>query len=165
MKVKFVPQNIEVEIQPNESILSVAKKNGIFIKSICGGIPSCAECRVYIKEGEHNVIPPNRKELNLIGNSYYVDNRRLACQCRVFGDVTVDLTEQIEKQNQTTKRPQGGRREVEDSQAVKGNLILEDRQNAVDYMERKANEIAEREMRNYALRNIRGKRKDEPGKK
>lgn len=128
MKVKFLPQNIEVEIKPNESVLSVAQDHGIHIQSVCKGIPSCAECRVHIVEGETNVVPPLQPELELIGTAYYIDRRRLSCQLRCFGDVVVDLSEQIEKQSKSTKNPQGRFvKERDDSHARMGNILEEER--------------------------------------
>lgn len=128
MKVKFLPQNIELEIQPNQSVKDLADKNGIFIKSICNGLPSCAECRVKITEGENNVLPPANKELTLIGTGYFIDSRRLSCQLVCFGDITVDLSEQLEKQKQADAlRPQGSRKASDEkSFAVTGNLIEQD---------------------------------------
>jgi len=126
MKVKFMPQNIEIEITPNRSVLDLANEHGIYIKSVCRGVPSCAECRVKLVEGEHNVIPPNAKELNLIGTAYFVDQRRLSCQLKCFGDITLDMTEQLEKQNQTVKRPRGSvTKEADESHARTGNFIFE----------------------------------------
>lgn len=126
MKVKFLPQNIELEIKPNQSVLDLAQENGIHIQSICKGIPSCTECRVYVKEGESNIIPPMAKELELIGTAYFVDQRRLSCQIKCFGDVVVDLSEQIEKSKKSTKNPQGRYvKEKEDSKARMGNILDE----------------------------------------
>lgn len=161
MKVKFLPQNIELEIKPNQTVLSLAKENGVFIKSICGGIPSCCECRVKIIDGEHNVIPPSSRELNLIGTLYYIDNRRLACQLRCFGDITVDISEQIAKQNKNVKRPQGSKENSNyNSQAIMGNFLLQEKQNLADMMEKKANEVVEEELKNQALKKIRNKKSD-----
>lgn len=128
MKIKFLPQNLECEIAPNQSVLDVANENKIYIKSVCRGVPSCAECRVRLLEGEHNVFPPMGKELNLIGTAYFVDQRRLSCQLRCFGDITVDLTEQLEKQQTTTKAPRGVTKDKvrEESQAKMGNIIFEE---------------------------------------
>ncbi|HEX4922434.1 MAG TPA: 2Fe-2S iron-sulfur cluster-binding protein [Bdellovibrionales bacterium] len=127
MKVKFLPQNLECEIGPNQSVLDVANENKIYIKSVCRGVPSCAECRVRLLEGEHNVFPPMGKELNLIGTAYFVDQRRLSCQLRCFGDITVDLTEQLEKQQTTSKAPRGITKDKvrEESHAKMGNIIFE----------------------------------------
>tara|TARA_B100001248_G_C27398266_1_gene467499 strand:- start:3 stop:551 length:549 start_codon:yes stop_codon:yes gene_type:complete len=128
MKVKFDPLDKEVEIDSNTSVLEAAKENGIQIKSVCGGLPSCAECRVQIKEGEYNVFPPGEEELALIGNAYFVDNSRLSCQLKCFGDVTIDMNEQIEKQKRgvSTKKPRGAKeQEARESYAVEGSIILD----------------------------------------
>ena len=130
MKVKFLPQGIELEIQPNQTVMDLAHRNGIFIKSICNGVPNCAECRVKLVEGEYNVLPPSSKELSLIGSGHFIDQRRLSCQLYCFGDITVDLTEQAKKEHEG---PPGSRRFQVDlrnegvvSKAVTGNLIQQD---------------------------------------
>lgn len=135
MKVKFIPNNVEVEIKPNESVLKVAHDNGIHIKSVCKGVPSCAECKIQIADGDFNVFPPTSVELNLIGTAHFVDHSRLACQLKCFGDVTIDLSEQIEKasRNLGSKRPRGSRAALmgDDfdpghSKAVQGSIILQE---------------------------------------
>jgi 2Fe-2S ferredoxin len=97
MKVKFVPQNIELDIEPGQSVMELAHANNIPIHSTCNGMPSCAECRVRVIEGEYNVLPPSKKELTLIGTGYYIDQRRLSCQMHCFGDITVDTSEHLDR--------------------------------------------------------------------
>ncbi len=124
MKIKFMPQNIEVDVDPSKSLLKIATENGIKIKSICGGIASCAECRVIITEGDNSIPEPGKAELNLIGTGYYLDGRRLACQVRCFGSVTVDLTEQINKVD-TQKKVKGFKqRDTKELSAVQDTMIL-----------------------------------------
>ncbi len=125
MKVKFVPQNQEFEIRPGQTVLDLAHEKGVPIKSTCNGLPSCAECRVRVVDGEYNVLPPSVKELNLIGSGYFIDQRRLACQLVCFGDVTIDLSEQVEKQKQAPRRLLGNQK-IEASNAVSGILIEQD---------------------------------------
>lgn len=127
MKVKFMPMNVEHEIEFNETVLHLAQRHDIHIQSVCKGIPSCAECRIQIKEGEHHVLPPSSKEVSLIGTAHYIDQSRLSCQLRCFGDITVDVSEQMDKEQRATKRPQGraSRPEGQESFAVKGNIIDE----------------------------------------
>ena len=96
-KIKFMPQNIEVEAPSDKSILEIAMENGLRIQSSCGGKASCAECRVFVVEGESHVLPPTSQELSLIGQGHFIDQRRLSCQLYCFGDVTIDLKEQLEK--------------------------------------------------------------------
>jgi len=97
MKVKFVPQDVEFEIKQGQTVMDLAHEKGIPVRSTCNGMPSCAECRVRVIDGDWNTNPPSRKELSLIGTGYYIDQRRLSCQMLCFGDITVDTTEQIEK--------------------------------------------------------------------
>jgi ferredoxin len=136
MKVKFMPQNVEHEIAPNQSVLDVANEHKIYIKSVCRGVPSCAECRVRLIEGEYNVFPPMAKETNLIGTAYFVDQRRLSCQLRCYGNITVDLSEQIEKQQTTAKVPRGisKDKQLSESAAKMGNIMFE----GVDDVEKEA---------------------------
>lgn len=128
MKIKFLPQNIEVEATPDKTLLQIATENQLEIRSICKGVPSCAECRVRIKEGDSNCLPPNKAELSLIGTSYFIDGRRLSCQVHCFGDVTVDLTEQVERQENQTKKIRGFRsnKQVE-SKAVNDMMLLNEK--------------------------------------
>lgn len=129
MKVKFLPQEIVVDIQPTETVLEVAQKNNIYIKTICNGVPSCAECRVRVVEGDHYVLPPSAKEKILIGTAHFIDQRRLSCQLHCFGDITVDLSEQVEKQkNEGLKKRLKSGVVVDETQsrARSGNLLDQD---------------------------------------
>ena len=133
MKIKIVPVNKEIEVNPNKTLLQLCFDNHIEIKSICKGIPNCAECRVKIVSGDHNVNPPSKAELNLIGSSYYLDGRRLACQMRCFGEITIDISEQIERSENQTKKIRGFKVQNQkggESRAVQGTLILEEAEKA-----------------------------------
>ncbi len=125
MKVKFLPSEEEHEIEFNETILHLAQRVGLHIQSVCKGLPSCAECRIQIVDGEHHVLPPSSKEIALIGTAHYVDRSRLSCQLRCFGDVTVDLAEQIEKGERMTKKPNSrmARKDGQESKAVLGGIL------------------------------------------
>ena len=105
MKLKFFPQNVETQIQPNKTVLEISREQGLNIQSSCNGMCNCGDCRVFVKEGENNLLLPTAKELKLIGPGYYIDQRRLACQLYCFGDVVIDLTEQ-EKYTQAGLSPQ-----------------------------------------------------------
>jgi len=131
MKVKFVPTGQEIESDPNKSLLQLCVENQIEIKSICKGVPSCAECRIRVVEGEHNIVPPSKAEMSLIGTNYFIDQRRLACQVHCYGDITVDLTEQIERSEIQSKKVRGFRSPGQrgsnvETQAKQGTLVLEE---------------------------------------
>lgn len=130
MKIKIHPTGQELEGDPNKSVMQICHENKIEIHSLCKGIPSCAECRVKVLAGESNVIPPGKAELSLIGTSYYLDGRRLSCQLRAFGDISIDITPHLEKDDNTNKKVRGYR--VQDksfeTKAVQGTLMLEENQ-------------------------------------
>jgi ferredoxin len=132
MKIKVMPQNIELEIDPNKSVLQICTENKIEIRSICHGVPSCAECRIKIMEGDYNTLPPSRAELNLIGSSYYIDQRRLSCQMRCFGPLTIDVSEHLTKDDSASKKMRGFRANkdkwvFQQSHAVQDTLVLKEK--------------------------------------
>lgn len=129
MKIRLHPINKEIEGDSNRSLLQLCHDNKVELKSLCKGVPSCAECRVRILAGDANVIPPNKAELSLIGTSYYIDGRRLACQIRAFGDISVDITEHLKEDDTTNKKIRGFRPppgQTRESKAVQGTLVLQE---------------------------------------
>lgn len=128
MKIKLMPTGQEIENDPNKTLLQVCLDNKIELKSICKGVPSCAECRVKVVAGENNLIPPAKAELSLIGTSYYLDGRRLSCQARAFGDVTLDITDHLNKDDHSNKKLRGFRVQgtQHESKAVQGTFVLEE---------------------------------------
>ena len=130
MKVKFVPQDVEFEIKQGQSVMDLAHEKGIPIRSTCNGLPSCAECRVKVIDGDYNTNPPSRKELGLIGTGYYIDQRRLSCQLLCFGDITVDTQEQVEKgaEGPVTKKflTKVHKATAEESHSIGGVLLEQD---------------------------------------
>lgn len=129
MKLKFFPQNIEVDVNSNKSVLEISRDLGLKIQSSCNGMCSCGDCRVFIKEGESNLLLPATKELKLIGQGHYIDQRRLACQLYCFGDVVVDLSEQKERASQGKISQQFLKRTQKKSPAEarsKSDILIED---------------------------------------
>ncbi len=116
--------NVEIDVDPSKSLLQLATENKIKIKSICNGVPSCSECRIKISEGMRNIPEPNQPELNLIGTSYHLDGRRLSCQVHCYGQVTVDMTEQLNK-SESSKKVKGVKiKDVKDLHAKQDTMIL-----------------------------------------
>lgn len=129
MKVKFLPIGKEIEITPEKTLLQGALENGVDIKSICKGKLICAECRVKVVEGESNLLPPSKAELNLIGTAWQLDSRRLSCQMHCFGDVTVDITEQVQRAESAKKNIRGHKsnRPSTESVAVIDTMLLNEK--------------------------------------
>ena len=130
MKIKFSPQNVEVDVNPNKSILEIAKESGLSIQASCNGMCACGDCRIFLTEGEGHVFPPTAKEIGLIGRGYHIDQRRLACQLYCFGNVSVNLEEQEERSGQGKLSKQflerAQKKTPEEAQSLGGILIQED---------------------------------------
>jgi len=127
MKIKVLPQAIEFDINSNQSLLEQCLAHGIKIRSVCKGIPSCAECRIQVLDGMSNLLPPTQAELNLLGNNYFLDGRRLSCQCRVFGPITINVADHMDAKDDTHKKVRGiPQDKIKHSKAVIKTLILED---------------------------------------
>lgn len=78
-----------------DSLLKTLKDNGFNIKSTCGGTGSCADCVVKIVSGEKNINEMTFSEKKLLGNVFHITKERLSCQCNLFGDITIDISEQM----------------------------------------------------------------------
>ena len=122
MKIKIFPTGQEFEAKSNKSLLQNCLENGVHINSVCKGVPKCAECRVKIKDGEHNVLPPTEKETGILGNNWFLDGRRLSCQVRIYGDLTVDISEQMERDQLAHKKVRGFRDAKHQGQASQAKL-------------------------------------------
>ena len=130
MKIKFVPQDIEVEVESSKSVLEISRELGFNIQSSCNGMCSCGDCRVFVKQGSTNLLSPSNKELKLIGEGHYLDQRRLACQLYCFGNVVIDLSEQQDRFNQGKISQQflkkAQKQSVEDANSKDDILIKDD---------------------------------------
>ena len=88
-KVRFVPLNKEVEIKNGETLFKAARVNGIPIGSSCRGDCVCGWCKVEIVAGMENLSEPEDCEKKLMKTGNYGKSERVACNARVFGDVSI----------------------------------------------------------------------------
>ena len=112
-KIMLKPSGQELEIDESKSILEALKEKGIYIKSSCGGVASCTDCRVKILSGEDSLTTPPFEEVQLMGNVFHITKERLSCQAKICGDdiVIVDLSgHDKEKDNEAlrNKMKKGG---------------------------------------------------------
>lgn len=89
-KVSFDMDGIETEVDEGENIVDVARQAGSSIPFGCtNGI--CGTCIVKVTEGADNLSQKDAEEeltLEMFGADK--PEHRLACQCKVSGDVTLD---------------------------------------------------------------------------
>ena len=116
-KVKIIPQEIIVEVNEDQSIFDQFKEQNIHINSTCGGCASCSKCIIKVVDGEDfmNEIPFEEKQL--LGNVFHLTKERLACQLRVSGNLTLDLSDHIsneKSQKKVLRRTQAQQNEIKE---------------------------------------------------
>lgn len=96
--IQFLPDNVSIEVEEGENLLSAAARAGVYINAYCGGDGVCGKCKVAIEQGE--VISSQgqlKKEDQEAG-------RRLACQSSVKSDLVVRIPEATGQDGKALKR-------------------------------------------------------------
>ena len=101
-KVKFLPDEKELEVDEGTTLLEAAEKANIYINSLCGGAGLCGECRLQVTSGKA------RADKNAIGffSKEEIENGYvLACQTKVEDnlEVLVPAKSRLEKENIITE--------------------------------------------------------------
>lgn len=87
--LKVLPNNIIIQIEEQENILSALLKHGIDLGGICGGRGLCGKCAIKIVEGKTSQPTFQEMRWQEINGS----EKRLACQTRIFSDATIEILE------------------------------------------------------------------------
>lgn len=99
-KVRFLRANVEVQAEPGANLRSLALRHGVQLYPglhrvfNCRGLAQCGSCRVLLLNGtERNATRRTFLERLRLALSYFAighgEELRLACQCRVLGDLDV----------------------------------------------------------------------------
>ena len=86
-KAQIEPDNREIEIPKEETILTASLRNDISHLSACGGIGKCSTCRIEVLEGLEFCCKKTDLEEKLAQRLHLPDNIRLACQTKVSGNI------------------------------------------------------------------------------
>ena len=88
--VTYIGINQQVEfMDPDATLLDCSIKNQIPHMHECGGIGQCTTCRIRIIDGLQNITPRTRMERETAQLRKWDPSIRLACQCYVKGDITI----------------------------------------------------------------------------
>jgi ferredoxin len=94
-RVRFVKENLEVEVPEGTSILEAAKKIGAPQGDRCGGVCACSTCHVYVVKGLENTSEAEDEELDILEKAFDPRPRsRLGCQARLHGDVEIEISDE-----------------------------------------------------------------------
>lgn len=96
-KVKFLDQNLEVEVPLGSSILKAAQAGGAPEGSACGGVCACSTCHVYVEQGAELLSEASEDEEDILDKAFDVRmSSRLGCQAKFEKDglVTVRISKE-----------------------------------------------------------------------
>ena len=79
-------------ISADDNILIALREHDVYVKSSCGGHASCNDCLVKVTAGAENLNAPSFEETQLLGNVFHITKERLACQTKIEGPITIDLS-------------------------------------------------------------------------
>ncbi len=79
-------------VSPGTTLLGVLSEKDIFLPSACGGGGTCAMCECHVDAGGGDVLPT---EMNHLTKKEAQENKRLACQVKVRGDMDIRIPEEI----------------------------------------------------------------------
>jgi uncharacterized 2Fe-2S/4Fe-4S cluster protein (DUF4445 family) len=134
------PSGSRGQVEEGQSIRSAARDLGVEIESICAENATCGKCMVLIEEGrfENYNIDSKRDHLSPVSTeeaAYFarrpkllkdkgweVGQVRLSCQCKILGDVLVNVPEES-RGNKQIVRKSASNREIEIKPAIRKYLV------------------------------------------
>ena len=94
-RVRFVRENIEIEVADGQTILQAAKLAHAPEGDRCGGVCACSTCHVYVTKGFDNTSELADEEFDILDKAFDVrPSSRLGCQAKVHGDIEVEISDE-----------------------------------------------------------------------
>jgi len=91
-KIRFIDQNLEVEVPLGTTLLDAARKIGAPEGYACGGVCACSTCHVYVEEGAALLSDASEDEEDILDKAFDVQmTSRLGCQAKLLRDGLVSL--------------------------------------------------------------------------
>ena len=94
--VEFLPHNVKIEVEDNESLIRAAMDAGVHINASCGGGGVCGKCRVLVEGGQ---VEGGISEH--LSDEDQEKGYRLACMSEVVSDLVVRVP--VESQIDTSR--------------------------------------------------------------
>jgi len=94
-RVRFLKEDLEVEVPEGTSILEAARKAGAPEGDRCGGVCACSTCHVYVVKGFDDTSEVEDEEFDILDKAFDVRmESRLGCQAKIHGDVDIEISDE-----------------------------------------------------------------------
>ncbi len=81
-----------VSVPQGGSLLSTLAEENIYLPSACGGKGSCGQCKLQVPEGGGDILDSEKGQFT---RKQVKDNWRLGCQCKVKGDLKIQVPDSV----------------------------------------------------------------------
>ena len=93
--VKIQNLDTQIEVEEGTTILDACLDHGIELDHACGGVCACSTCHIWVEEGMNNLNESDEDEEDRLEDAHGMNLKsRLACQCRVRGNIEIKLPPQ-----------------------------------------------------------------------
>lgn len=92
IKITFLPDEKNIEVNKGTTILEALKRAGINIGTPCGGKGICGKCKALVNKG---VTEATLIEKELLLGEEIEKGFRLACQTKLFKDIVIEIPSKI----------------------------------------------------------------------
>ncbi len=90
----FLPSGKRVTVLSGTTVLEAALAHDIDLNHSCDGNLACSSCHIYVEFGDEFSNPLSSEEDDMLESADHVQtNSRLACQLKVYANMTVKLPE------------------------------------------------------------------------
>ncbi len=88
-KVTSLPDNVDFDVNDDETLLEAALRSGVTFAHACGGRAKCSTCRIWVVDGLKACSQRTEAETSLAERLGFTSEVRLACQLRPEGEICV----------------------------------------------------------------------------
>lgn len=91
-QIRFVKGQSPIDVEVGANLRQSLLRAGLPVASSCGGDGICAKCHIKILSGANNLSEESDFEVGLRERNNIDRGRRISCQTKVLGDITVDAS-------------------------------------------------------------------------
>ncbi len=113
-RIVFQPSGRQGDVPDGMNLLDAARGLGVEIESICNGRQTCGKCQVMVEAGHfpkhgitsaaEHLVAIDSREARYFEKHPTLPGRRLACACRVTGDLVIFVPEESQAHKQVVRK-------------------------------------------------------------
>lgn len=91
-KVHITTDDLTIDVNDGYALIDMCEEHDTSILFGCRD-GACGACMVRVLEGKENLSPMKDDERDFLETMAAEEDERLACQCKVYGDVKLEVSE------------------------------------------------------------------------